>query len=142
MAEFTFQATLGTLRPIDDAGREWLRKKHGKLVRVEVTEPRNLAFHNKFFAMLQIVLENQKHYQTTDQLLFVCKKRIGHADYIQTKQGVEAIPKSIKWAKMDNVSFTDFYNRAVHWVTDEVIPGLSAKDLDEAVADELRKFAA
>lgn len=140
MADFLAQVQLGKLCPVDDIGREYLAKKHGRTVKVSVSEPRNLGHHRKFFAMLQIILDNQEHYKSKDELLGVCKLRIGHVVTVQTKHGVERWPATINWAQMDQAAFDDFYSRAVAWVAEEVIPGLSLDMLNAEVAETLRSF--
>jgi len=90
--------------------------------------------------MLKIVLDNQEHYQSLDELLNVCKLAIGHVQVAQTARGPVRWPASISFAKMDQTSFDDFYNRAVQWVLTEVIPGLARGDLDAEVERELLSF--
>ena len=132
---------LGSLQPADEAGEAAIRKLGlGELVTVEVKRPRNGKFHRKFFAMLQIILQNQEHYQSIDDLLDVCKLRTGHCRAIQTKQGEVKIPKSISFSAMDDTEFADFYDRACGWVCNEVIHGLERRHLDEEVAAQLRNF--
>ena len=122
---------LGGLRPAHDADAEMLRTvPENALLKVTWTRPRNIRFHNKFFAMLGIILANQVTYKSMDQLLHVCKLRIGHVEVQKTAQGDVEIPKSISWAKMDETEFSAFYNRAVDWVLSEVIPGLQRQHLD------------
>ena len=134
---------LGALRPTDDEGTEAMQKiSDGSLVKVTWTRPRNIRFHNKFFAMLGIVFKNQEHYKSMDELLGVCKLRIGHVVVVQTPHGEEKWPKSISFAKMDETEFSAFYDRAVDWVISEVIPGLQRQHLDEEVEAELIGFAA
>ena len=134
---------LGALRPTDDEGTEAMRKiGDGELVKVTWTRPRNIRFHNKFFAMLGIVLKNQEHYTSMDELLGVCKLRIGHVTVIQTPYGLERWPKSISFATMDETEFNIFYDAAVDWVLGEVIPGLQRQHLDVEVEDQLIGFAA
>lgn len=133
----------GRLEPIDDAGKDTLAKIGiGTVVSVEVKRPRNVHFHRKFFAMLNLILQNQEHYQSTDDLLDVCKLRIGHVRVIQTKNGEVRLPKSISFAAMDEAAFSEFYDRAVNWMIAEVIPGLARADLDHEVAEQLMAFAA
>ncbi len=133
---------LGALRPTDDSGAEAMRKiGDGELVKVSWSRPRNIRFLRKFFAMLQIILANQEHYKTTDELLNVCKLRIGHITVVQTQQGEERWPKSISFAAMDESEFSAFYNRAIDWMLTEVIPGLQRQHLDSEVEAELMGFA-
>lgn len=93
---------LGAFRPTDDEGTEAMRKiPDESLVRVSWTRPRNIRFHCKFFAMLQIILSNQEHYKSIDDLLDVCKLRIGHVRTVETARGIEKFPASISFANMD-----------------------------------------
>ena len=132
----------GNLATIDDAGKELLAKiGRGEIVSAEIKRPRNIKFHRRFFAMLNLVLANQSHYQSLDDLLDVCKLRIGHVKVIQTKHGEVRIPKSISFAALDDAAFSAFYDRAVDWVIAEVIPGLRRADLDEEVENEIMEFA-
>ena len=134
---------LRTLRPTDDQGIEDMAKiPDGSLLKVTWTRPRNIRFHNKFFAMMGIILKNQEHYQSMDELLGVCKLRIGHVTIVQTQHGEEMWPKSISWAAMDETEFSKFYDRAVDWVLREVIPGLQRQHLETEVEAELVEFAA
>lgn len=133
---------LNGLQPVDETGEFLMRKiKMGDIVTVDVRRSRNARFHRKLFAMLQIILQNQEHYRSIDELLEVCKLRIGHCKVIQTRHGEVRIPMSISFGAMDNAEFADFYNRACQWVITEVIPGLERHDLDQAVSEELREFA-
>ena len=134
---------LGALRPTDDSGIEALQKiGDGELVKVSWSRPRNIRFHNKFFAMLGIVLKNQEHYKSMDELLGVCKIQIGHVTVVSTGRGAVSLPKSISFAKMDETEFSAFYDRAVNWVLSDVIPGLQRQHLDAEVEAELIGFAA
>ncbi len=134
---------LGALRPTDDMGIEAMRKiGDNELVKVTWTRPRNVRFHRKFFAMLQIILANQEHYKSIDDLLGVCKLRIGHVRIVETAKGIERFPASISFANMDETEFSAFYDRAIDWMLTEVIPGLQRQHLDAEVEAELIGFAA
>ena len=143
MTRFLVVKNLGVLRPVDEAGEEILRHVgQGEIVAVEMKRPRNVAHHRKFFAMLSIVLENQSYYKSVEDILDVCKIRIGHVRTVQTKDGEVKIPESISFASMDQDAFNGFYNRACGWVVTEVIPGLQRKHLDAEVEAKLLAFGA
>ena len=131
----------GFIKPIDDEGRDALRRfANGEIFMADVTMPRNLMFHRKFFAMLKIILENQEYYTNVNDLRAVCLCEIGHCDTIRTKNGYVSVPKSISWAQMDEIEFNKMYDKAVEWVTTVVIPGFAEKDVDEMVILELHNF--
>lgn len=135
---------LGVLRPAQEQDAEvWkhLKIAEREVVKIQISRSRNYRFHCKFFAMLGIILKNQEHYQTTDELLNVCKLRIGHVDIVQTPRGEEHWPKSISFASMDEAEFSAFYERAVDWVLSEVIPGLQRQHLDAEIEAELIGFS-
>ena len=143
MTNLLLRKTMRGFEPIDDLGREALSKIGvGDLVRAEIKRPRNTDHHRKFFAMLNLVYENQEHYKSPNDLLEVLKIRIGHCHTVQTKHGEVKIPKSISFAAMDQTEFDQFYNRAVDWVLSEVIPGLQRGELDSEIEQELKAFAA
>lgn len=139
--KFLVAKKLSGLYPIDESGEDAVRQFGlREILSVEVKRPRNLAFHRRLFAMLQIILKNQEYYKSIDDLLDVCKLRIGHCRTIQTKDGEVRIPSSISFAAMDDIAFADFYDRASVWVVSEVIPGLSRTGLDEEVEAQLMGF--
>ena len=141
MAKFLAAKKLRALYAIDEQGEAAMRNiGQGEIVGVEIKRPRNVRFHRKFFAMLSIILQNQDYYKSIDDLLCVCKLRTGHCHSVMTKLGEVQIPDSISFAAMDDVAFSAFYDRAVAWVCQEVIPGLERKHLDEEVKAELLAF--
>lgn len=133
---------MGGLYPVDDAAKEVIQKLgHGEIMAVEIKRPRHLAHHRRFFAMLQIVFQNQGFYKSLDDLLDVCKLSIGHYRTVRTREGDVKIPMSISFAALDQDSFEDFYSRACDWVVQDVIPGLARHDLDEEVRIHLEEIA-
>ena len=129
------------LYPIDESGEAVLQKiGQGEIVTIELKRERNIPHHRKFFAMLSIILQNQDSYKSMDDLLDVCKIRIGHCRTVQTKSGEVKIPKSISFAAMDQSQFEAFYDRAIAWVVTEVVPGLERQTLDDEVRAALLGF--
>ena len=126
------------LVPTDEAGEAFIRTvKIGECVAVDARRPRNLQHHRKFFAMLQLIFNNQQRYATLDHLLTAFKFAISHTEIIRTKRGDIEIPLSISFAAMSQDEFNAFYNRAVDFVLSEVCPGLTKESLER----ELMEFA-
>jgi len=134
-----FKKHISGLAPKSVAAEDMLKKiRLGDLVTVDIQRPRNIAHHAKFFAMLQLIHENQDHYTSVEDILTAFKFAIGHTRKIKVRAGIVEIPKSISFASMDQAAFDEFYTRALDFVVSDVIPGLMREDLER----ELMKFAA
>ena len=141
MVKIDMAKTIGGLQPVYEDGEKVIRSlKLGEIISVDVVRPRNGAFHDKFFAMLNLIYRNQETYKSMDVLLSVCKLRTGHYDVVETKTEQYKIPKSISFASMDDAEFAAFYDRVCKWVINEVVPGLDRHDLDEEVRNQLLEF--
>jgi len=80
----------------------------------EWSKPRNLKFHKKFFALLNMVYENQEQYNNIEHLRKDLTISAGYYDLRFNIEGVEVQEaKSISFASMDDLEFSDFYNRIV-----------------------------
>ncbi len=80
----------------------------------EWSKPRNLRFHKKFFALLNMVYENQEQYNNIEHLRKDLTISAGYYDLRFNIEGVEVQEaKSISFAKMDDLEFSEFYNRIV-----------------------------
>jgi hypothetical protein len=80
----------------------------------EWKKPRNLKFHKKFFALLNLVFENQDQYNNLDHLRKDLTISAGYYDLRLNIEGVEIREaKSISFAKMTDTEFSDYYNRII-----------------------------
>jgi len=83
-------------------------------IEFEFTKKRNLKFHKKFFALLNMVYENQEQYNNIEHLRKDLTISAGYYDLRFNIEGVEVKEaKSISFAKMDDTEFSEFYNRIV-----------------------------
>lgn len=130
MTVATFKKSGGALKPADPTAEAVLDKiKLGQLVAVDVRRPRNLAHHRKYWALLQVVVDNLDQPLTVDALHDLVKLRTGHVTPVRTKRGIVEIPGSISFAAMDQTAFENFYDRAVAFLAAEVIPGVGKETL-------------
>ena len=134
MADLILQKMPFGLVPTDDAGDAFFAKLGTRdLIRCQVTKPRNLAFHRKFFALVNLVVQNTD-YDTVDQFLHVLKVRMGHCDFVPNGKGtLAAVPRSISFAKMDNDEFAKFYNHAIDIILKYFMTGADRHDLEMEV---------
>ncbi len=136
MTQTLFVKHFGALRPANpDAEALMAKLTPGKLVMVEVKRSRNLFHHRKFFALMQLVYENQTAYATVDDIVTTFKFACGHTHKFNTKRGMIEIPLSISFANMDQTGFETFYNRAMDFLIAEVLPGIDSADLEREVQE-------
>ena len=109
--------------------------KQGETVSVEVRQPRNVYHHRKFFALLNLVFENQEKYETVEQLLTIFKIGTGHYETMVMKNGLAYIPKSISFAKMDQGEFEEFWDKCIKLITTRILPGVTKESLEREILE-------
>ena len=111
--EIYLRKTISGLKPLFNSDEEKYNKiKLGEDVKAVIRKPRNIKFHKKFFALLNLTLENQQKYKTQEELLYELKIHVGHYDWHHTLMG-KPIPKvkSIDFNSMDEIEFEEFYDK-------------------------------
>ena len=138
--QYLFVKTLGGLKPADAESEEWFGKVgDGANVLVEVKELDAASYHrkklqNKFFAMVEIILDNQEHYTSKEQVLSALCIGVGHSEFFRGPGGaMYSHRKSVSYDETTDKEFIELYDNSIKFVTTEIIPGLEAKDLHEAV---------
>ena len=135
-----FRKELGRLVPTDEAASAALAKlKLGADVQVEIKRPRNILHHRKFFALMQLVYQNQEHYDSIEHLIAALKTAVGHCDLVPGKGGtLIALPKSIAFHNMDQTAFEEFYDRCIDIVAKHFLPGVDRDELRREVEEFLK----
>lgn len=136
-----FRRTLAGLVPAGEEAVAVLRRiKQGATVRAEITQPRNVAFHRKFFGMLNVVYAACGDWASPRELLTELKYRVGHVDEqrIIDRESGEVMatittPRSISFAAMDDAEFREFFDRCVNVICTEMVVGLDDAVLREEV---------
>lgn len=105
----------GWLRPWSEEDAEKLSHwKIGAPLRATVRQPRNAAFHRKFFAMLNTAFEWQDEYDSKESFRWVVTIYAGFYDEVPSpKGGITFVPKSIAFHKMDEMEFAELYSKVV-----------------------------
>lgn len=125
MKKVCFRKDLNCLRPTDEAASQALAKlKHGVEIMVEWRRPRSIQQHKLYWALINLVWSNQEHIESPDRLHTLIKYRLGHTETMKTKRGIIEYPKSTNFESMPQDDFNDYFNRAVDFICQEVIPGL------------------
>lgn len=122
---------LGTLRPVDDRGRELLSKlKLGFQYQVEVKRPRNLQQLRLYWALMHLIFPQQSRYLNEEDLSDAIKCAVGHCEEMSLKDGRIAVrPLSIAFSKADQDKWESFFKAVIDLVTTKIIPGLDEGDL-------------
>ncbi len=82
-----------------------------KEIKCKITQPRNIRFHRKFFALMNLVYDNQEHYTNIDHLRKDLVKASGYYTKRITIDGEEvAEAKSISFTKMTELEFSKLYS--------------------------------
>lgn len=115
MKLFVVKSLSGTIKPAYDSDYESLKKmKAGEVYECEIKMPRNVRFHRKFFALINLVYQNQEIYTSIEHLRKDLIIASGHYETRFNFEGVEITEaKSISFAKMDEAEFNDLYSSVV-----------------------------
>ena len=127
----------GGLYPTGRLSADAVSKLSGKEVLAEVTRPRNLAHHRKFFAMCGFLAEHSDY--STEQIVDIFKLRAGLTIQSQLRDGtIVQHPGSIAFAKMDQTAFEAFYEECLNVVAKDILPGVARKDLERELLEFLK----
>ncbi len=98
-----------------DSDYEKLKKiKALKMVKCEITQPRNIGYHRKFFALINMVYQNQERYNNLDNLRKDLIIEAGfYNEHIDLQGVVQQDAKSISFSKMKEDEFDELFNRVL-----------------------------
>jgi len=104
-------------------------------IEFEFKKKRNYKFHKKFFALLNLVFENQEQYNNIEHLR---KDLIISAGYYDLRYNIEGVEiqeaKSISFSSMDENEFSEVYSKII----DVVVKWLGIDKQD--ILDSIEQF--
>jgi len=108
--------------------------KNNQIVNCNITRQRNIRHHRKFFALLNMVMQNQEFFETVEDLLHALKIEMGYCKTIKTFSGREIIVSgSINFETMGQDQFDLFYKRALSILSK--LLGCDPEDLENNIID-------
>lgn len=130
------------LIPDDETGRNYLKGiKAGEPLLVTVKKPRNIKFHRKFFALLNLAFDNQDRYDDFEAFRKEVTMRAGYwQEHIHVTGQSSFTAKSISFSAMDELAFSELYQRAIDAIIKHFMPEADPEELSRAV-DEVLSFA-
>lgn len=102
----------GRIVPLYDSDYESFKKvRKNTPLKFKVTQPRNYKFHKKFFALINMVFDNQEVYNNIEDLRSDLTIESGFFQEHENFKGeVIKKAKSISFSKMDEIEFNSLYN--------------------------------
>lgn len=113
------------LIPLDEY-QEYLYKLENGFYKIQIEKERNIGHHRKFFAILKVWAEYKN--LALEEALVVLKILLGEVQMVEYEGREITILKSINFERMDEVEFTDFYNKALTFISAEM--GVSKEELE------------
>ena len=99
----------GGLRAINEAESSKLDDLRGLQVMCRISQPRNLQFHRKGFALLHSIFELVDTELTFEQFRKLLVAKAGYGEFISVRGKVIFLPKSLSWGSMDETEFQKVY---------------------------------
>ncbi len=78
----------------------------------EIKQPRNINFHRKFFALINMLFDNQERYKDPERLRKDLIIEAGfYNEWVDFHGEIKREAKSISFAKMSEFEFSELYNK-------------------------------
>lgn len=139
------QKVSGVFVPLSDVDRDVVsRMRSGDVIRCNFTQPRNVKFHRKFFALLEVGFDAWEPPETEyrglptqkdpERFRKDCITAAGFYDVVSSLDGsVRLEAKSMSFASMDEEEFNRLYNAIANVILMKVLTNYTRDDLDRVV---------
>ena len=97
----------------------------GSVHRAKVYKPRNIKFHRKWFALLQVLYPHQDSWPTFDMFRRAVQRACNYCEVVNG----QVFDVSIKFHKMDNKEFEGLFERTLVLAETRIIPGINRQDV-------------
>jgi hypothetical protein len=122
--------TISGLVPLYPSDYDEKRKlKLGQDYEVSITNPRNVGFHRKFFALLNVGHENTSLDMPFETYRKYMTVKAGYFTAYQTPKGVYYDPESISFANMNQDEFEQVYSRVLDKVIEDI--GVTKEEIEK-----------
>lgn len=110
------------------------RFKVGEVYEIEYKKPRNIKYHRKYFALLNLVYSNQEYFEDFESFREYIIIKSGYYIKTVTAKGEFFKAKSISFASMDNIAFEKLFDSTLDVVIAEFIP-ISKEEIKNEIAE-------
>jgi len=135
--KITVVKKFGKYVPAYDSDYEKSKKhKEGEFYEIEIKQPRNIKFHNKYFALLNLVFENQENYTNIDDLRREITIDIGYYhEYVTIHGEIKKQAKSISFANMDDFEFSELYGKTINEILANYLTGNTREEIENEILE-------
>lgn len=146
MAELYLVKRCGVLMPSGESDTDALMTiAEGETIRADIKRPRNVQFHRKYFALLDVLFNIFDPPEVSHGGVVAVKNRerfrhdiaiaTGHYELVVNIKGeCKAEAKSISFASMDDVQFADLYSKTIDYGLLRIAKGKTREQIDNWVA--------
>ncbi len=135
MSKLYLKKKNGVLIPSLPNDEEIFRQWHEcDILECNIKKPRNIKFHRKFMALLNVVFDNQEIYTNFDAMRYEITMRSGFfMAHTNIKGETMYFPKSIAFANMDELEFNKLFDKAIDVILKHFMPKASRQEIDKMV---------
>jgi len=118
------------LVPLYDSDMNEKRKlKLGEDYECVIKKTRNLQFHKKFFALINLGCDNSPREMPIDAYRAYVTMKAGWVDVYTTDRGKMALPRSIAFDKMDENEFAELYKATIQVIIQDI--GATQQEIEQ-----------
>ena len=124
----------GTLKPAYDSDYESFKKiPLNEIIEIEYKKQRNIRFHRKLFSLLNLAYSNQNIFDNLEDMRYCLMIECNLSEIKVNKLTGEIfkIPKSLQFAKMDEVEFNEVYNTLKQYICEWL--GVTNEQINEEI---------
>jgi len=140
MSEFFLQKTkTGWLPPHETDIAESRKLDFGTQVKVNYKKSRNPGNHRRYFAMLQLVLENairpdgSDMFKNIDETRFYMMIKTGNVEHLFIDSVYIIKPKSIAFDEMPEDEFRELFSKSIDVALKDCIPGTDRGEFEQQI---------
>ena len=127
--KFFARNTIAGLVPLYPSDYDSKRKlKLGQDYEVEVKNPRNVGFHRKFMALINVGCENSKMDLPFDTYRRYITMKAGYFTMYKTGKGVFYEAQSISFSSINQDQFEEVYSRVLDKIIEDI--GATKEDIE------------
>lgn len=132
----------GDFRPATEHDRDITAKiPVQREVTATIKQERYPEHTKKYWALIDLIWENQTRYLTPTDLSNDLKVIVGHCHDTKRLDGsIVTVPHSIAEGAMDQLEFNEFWDKIMHVCITHIVPGLRREDVESEVADKIAGF--